>query len=366
MENVKFVELLDELTGEILSPEMSDIRNIIEKYKNCRTIKMGGRIVECPNCKEKMVLYNPCNKRGCPVCGKKNQLQWKENIKCRLLEMGHYHLVIVPPDMYTMIWMYHKHAFISSLFNSINESFKKYQKKKGLQYGMTMVFQSVGEGLSYHPHVHCIITPGGMNDEHEWEDDFSMNYSEILEEVKKSFSCGFLKKLPNDAKKRYRMIDNFTKDEWGWNVTFHQNSGESIVNYLSKSACGTVVNPEKEIEWDRLNREIIYQPTGKKITRLRYEVFMERFFNHIPPKGIVLVRNYGLYSNRHKEELIELKEKFGFEVKKAEEYEEECPKCNTEMKVLYQFSYEDIPEIIKEYLRINKSPPEHECSLETA
>ena len=71
-----------------------------------------------------------------------------------------------------------------------------------------MVFQSVGEGLSYHPHVHCLITPEGMNNNPEWEEDLSMNYSEILEEVKESFSSGFLKKLPNDAKKRYRMINS--------------------------------------------------------------------------------------------------------------------------------------------------------------
>ena len=71
MENKTFVELLYELTVEILSLEITEIREIIEKYKNCSTIKMGVRIVECPNCKEKIVLYYPCNKRGCPVCGKK-------------------------------------------------------------------------------------------------------------------------------------------------------------------------------------------------------------------------------------------------------------------------------------------------------
>ena len=68
----------------------------------------------------------------------------------------------------------------------------------------------------------------------------------------------------------------------------------------------------------------------------------------------ILKAKYGL---KDKSEAIE---------KMAEEYEEECPRCNTEMRVLYQFSYDDIPEIIKEYLRINKSPPEHECSLITA
>ena len=99
-----------------------------------------------------------------------------------------------------------------------------------------MVFQSAGEGISYHPHVHCVITPGGLNENHEWENDLNISYSEILEGVKDKFSSSFLKKLHNDGKNRYRMIDNFTKEEWGWNVSYHQESGETIINYLSTAA----------------------------------------------------------------------------------------------------------------------------------
>ena len=365
MINALISEKLQNLSLEVYMEERYEIINLIDKYTKCHTIEMGGRILECPACKEKMVLYNPCNKRGCPECGEKNQQQWREKVNNRLLDMGHLHLVIVPPEMYSMIWLYHKKDFINSLFTSINDSFKKYQKKKGLQYGMIMVFQSAGEGMSYHPHVHCVITPGGLNEKHEWEDDLSMSYSEIVEGVKESFSRSFLKKLPNDGKNRYRMIDDYTKEEWGWNVSYHQESGETIINYLSQAACGLVCKG-KDLDDDEERREFIYHPKGKKVTRLSYEVFYERFFNHVPPKGCVVVRNYGLYSNRHKDELNKLKEDFGYEVKEIEEYEEECPVCKTGMRVLYQFSYEDLPEIIRKYLQINKSPPQHESILETA
>ena len=103
--------------------KISEINNLLDNYEKCHTIKMGGRIVECPACKEKMVLYNPCNKRGCPECGEKNQQQWREKVNNRLLDMGHLHLVIVPPEMYSMIWLYHKIDFINSLFYSNKRQF---------------------------------------------------------------------------------------------------------------------------------------------------------------------------------------------------------------------------------------------------
>ncbi len=90
--------------------------------------------------------------------------------------------------------------------------------------------------------------------------------------------------------------------------------------------------------------------------------------NHIPEKGSVLIRNYGLYSNRNKKKLEELrnfltKTTEGTRRDPEEEMEEKCPKCGTRMEVVQIFTYDQIPKIIQDYCINNNGPPEHKAVL---
>ncbi|WP_408034000.1 transposase zinc-binding domain-containing protein [Teretinema zuelzerae] len=40
-------------------------RKAVENMHTCRTAARGGRIVQCPNCYTRTVVYNPCNTRLC-------------------------------------------------------------------------------------------------------------------------------------------------------------------------------------------------------------------------------------------------------------------------------------------------------------
>lgn len=351
-----------------------EILRLWAKIRKCRKIENGGRIVYCPTCNNHRVLYHPCNKRGCMKCGPKNQQQWREKHNKKILPIGHYHLVFSVPEIFVYIWLKMKNDLINVFFHLVKESFKEYQKKTGITYGLTMVFQSNGRGLCYKPHMHCLLTPGGTDKNGKWVDDHSIRYTELLEGIKRNIKGCLRKKIRKIEEDALNGMLSLQKEkEWTYYATYHKKTGEQIVNYLSRSACGLVFDVEKEITMDDKTRRITVAQNhlGKEEkTELEFSDFRERYFNHIPPKGSVVVRNYGLYSNRHKEELEKIRK--GILLEKYEEYEknaedefiEECPECHTPLEVQQIFSYEELPRIIKEYNTRFRAPPENNAVLD--
>ena len=99
---------LDTLLSLSQLPEITltaSMAHALENMKKCRTIEKGGRVLYCPDCKTSMVLYNPCNKRGCPICYRKNQLQWQKKASHKILPVTHYHLTFSIPESYTGVWL---------------------------------------------------------------------------------------------------------------------------------------------------------------------------------------------------------------------------------------------------------------------
>ena len=46
---------------------------------------------------------------------------------------------------------------------------KDYFKKKGIEPGITLGLHTFGSKLEFNPHVHMIVTMGGLNKQGEWE-----------------------------------------------------------------------------------------------------------------------------------------------------------------------------------------------------
>ena len=119
-------------------------------------------------------------------------------------------------------------------------------------------------------------------------------------------------------------------------TSIHECSGTNIIKYLAKSRNGVVIDMDQEFTIDDEN--ILFKEIDGGIerqTQLKKTTFIERYLNHIPPEGSVVARYYGLYSNRHKEDLRIAKEQIGScKEEKPELYKELCPKCKKEMVVI--------------------------------
>lgn len=356
--------IFDVINNTAMSSDLmltADQEQSLSNMRTCRTAERGGQILCCPDCGSAMIIYNSCNQRGCPLCYKKNQIIWKNKRQKKLLPIGHYHLVFSIPQAFVLSWLCNKRKVIELLFSCVGAAIKALGEEYGLLLGSVLVFQSHGKGMCYKPHIHCVLTAGGINDKKKWIELGSLQYTKLAikfrEEFYKKITEGIaLEYLPDQKKLDDR--------EWKVHPTMHQKTGKWIIEYLSHSISGVVINMNQDFTINKKNETIRFSEShsGNLIeTVLSNTIFTERYLNHIPPSGAVMIRYYGLYSNLHAEELEairkELAELDTVEEKFVEEKINICPICQGEMIVTITFKPNELPLYIK-YHYVH-GPPEH-------
>jgi len=314
------------LSGQLrLSPEKAQL---LKDYQDCRTVAKGCQIFWCDTCQKAEVIFNPCNKRGCPSCHKKSQLHWGDKTKKRLLRTGHFHLVFSFPQEVTQLWLKDERATVEALFRVVGKAVRKLMKSLGLKMGFILVFQSHGKGMSYKAHIHCLITDGGLDREGNWQSAGVLALAKMTEWVKEGFG-------------EYQ-----NQKGWDIHVSRHSRGGDAVVQYLGSRLSGVVTNI------DGLSREgemVRIQDRGGSVI-LKQAVFVERFFKHIPAKGMVTTRNYGLYSNRQSQDYQRAKSELkGLDHDEVpqEPYKEVCPKCQGELRLVAVWAARSKPDFVR-------------------
>ena len=176
--------ILEEITRVIKSPlfySSSEQRHAIDNMHTCRTAARGGRIVQCTKCSTRTVIFNPCNTRGCPVCSGRNKILWQKKVNKKLLPVSHYHLVFSIPEAFTLTWLRNKKTVAEILFKSASKVIGELRSKTGLLCGSALDFQSHGRGMCYKPHIHCILSDGGVNKDGKWERLGTLQYTEMAD-----------------------------------------------------------------------------------------------------------------------------------------------------------------------------------------
>lgn len=342
--------ILSEITKVINSPNFfvsKDQRRAIENMHTCRTAARGGRVVQCPKCYTRIAIYNPCNTRGCPVCSSRNKVLWKRKVQKKLLPDSHYHLIFCIPQAYTLTWLRNKTKVANSLFKSVSKVIAELRTETGLLLGSVLAFHSHGRGMCYKPHVHCILSAGGINKKGVWERLSTLKYTEMTRRFQQLMFEELLKQIDASGLPDKK---NINEKEWYIFSEYHRDNGKSIAGYLGSTSHGAVIDLTQNFEIADTSISFNETHNGKvRETTLDKRVFVERYLNHIPPSGLVTVRYYGLYSNQHVDELRAIRKTFDID----EETEEEvvidtCPHCQTRMFTVVMFPLNMDPEEIEQ------------------
>jgi len=332
----------------------------LDQMYQCRTPLKGGKVMVCPHCHTIKVLYTPCNHRGCPTCYEKNQIQWKIRLQNKLLNTSHYHLTFSMPQAYVITWLKHKQTITDILFETASTAIKSIEEKQGLLMGSVLVFQSHGKGMSYKPHIHCILTAGGLNDKSEWEELGTIPYTEVQEIFKREAKKALNNRIPKlslpDKNKIY-------EQEWRVHPEMHSGTGKWIAEYLSHSISGVVIDMKQQFTINEEEGTIGFNEIHGGIetqTTLSKKTFAERYLNHIPPSRMVTVRYYSLYSNRHINDFESIKEILPKDTTSLEVINEEelCPVCKTKMLLMQTLKPLEVLDL-KEYGFGDRAPPAH-------
>ncbi len=178
-------------------------------------------------------------------------------------------------------------------------------KRHEIKIGAIIVIQTHGRSGHYNPHLHIIMTNGGINEKAgKWAE---LNYFpyEIIHKkweyhlfrmMKEQVNTGEMKELIEDLWKRYPkgLVANVSKGEV-------PERGKGLAKYLAKYLASPPISVRRIMRYDGKTVTYWYndhESKRKKVETVDVYTFIGRMVQHILSKGFQRIRYYGLQSTK--------------------------------------------------------------------
>ena len=141
---------------------------VMSAIERCRTAALGGHRLRCSDaaCATTRIAYNSCRNRHCPKCQGAAAEQWLADRQRDLLPIEYYHTVFTVPAQIADIAWQNKAVIYDLMFKAAAETLHSIAadpKRLGAKLGITAVLHTWGSAMTHHPHIHCIVTGGGLS-----------------------------------------------------------------------------------------------------------------------------------------------------------------------------------------------------------
>ena len=282
-------------------------KKVISDIQQCRTEAKGGHIYQCERCGKKVYVYHACRNRHCPACHRDQIHQWLEQRTTELLPCDYFHVIVTIPATLHSVFRSHPKRMYSLLMRTSSESVIQLAddpRHLGGRVGILAVLHTWTNNLAYHPHVHMLVTGGGVDNNGRWiscKNKYLVPVKALSKLIRGKFAAR-LKRLDNDL---YRRVDPRTwSKEWVVH-SLHYGKGEPIVlNYLARYVFRIAITNNRIMSMDQRHVTIRYKDRkgGRWLTsRIEGSEFIRRYLQHVLPKGFHKVRYYGIWhkSNTH-------------------------------------------------------------------
>jgi hypothetical protein len=291
----------------------------------CRTAAQGAHVDRCDECGHEQISYNSCRNRHCPKCQAFAKEEWIDRQKQNLVGCRYFHVVFTVPADLRMIFFQNQDVLYGLLFKAASETLLELcanKKYLGAKPGITMVLHTWGQNLSYHPHLHCIVTGGGLTDLGEWKDSRKKFFIPVRvisrkfrgkllyflkQETLQFYGC--LSHL-NDANQFSAFLDKLYHTDWVVYCKPPFGNAQKVIDYLGRYTHRVAISNNRLIEANDgfvAFRWRDYRDGNKQKTmRVAADEFIRRFLSHVLPSGFRKIRHFGLFASRDKKKRLAL------------------------------------------------------------
>lgn len=293
---------------------------------NCKSKELGYHICTCEDCGEEYFGYNSCRKRHCPNCQKNAREKWISNEESYLLVCSYFYVVTTIPSELNEIVMCNQEILYNIIFKATSESiltFAEDPKWLGAKVGITLILHTWGQTMEFHPHIHSIVTGGGLKN-NKWVQSekeylfkvqvlgslYRGNFLSMLKSVHSSIVFpGGMDEL-YDFKKFNKWLEPLYQKTWITYIEPPKGSPENVIEYIGRYVFRVAISNDriKSIDNGLITFEYKDYKDDSKIKEMSItaEEFIRRFLMHVLPSRFTKIKHYGLLSNRNKNKNIEL------------------------------------------------------------
>ena len=175
----------------------------------------------------------------------------------------------------------------------------------GGQVGVLAVLHTWGSTLTYHPHVHCLVTAGGVSPEGQQWLPAREGYLVPVQALSKLFRGLVLDRI----RRQFPEIpwpSSLRQKDWVVHCKPAVQGTEKVLAYLGRYIHRVALTNSRLLALDDGKVTFRYRDsrTGQtKTLTLNAQEFLRRFLQHVLPRGVHKVRYYGLWSPSHRDQL---------------------------------------------------------------
>ncbi len=288
-------------------------RKVLRDVSACRTEVLGGRVDVCASCGDERPVFHSCRNRHCPACQGLSQARWMEGRLERLLPTDYFHVVFtVPDELLAGLALRNREVFFDAMFSAGSQTLLCLgddEKRLGAQLGLTAVLHTWTRDLRFHPHLHCIVTGGGLTrDGARWKStrqDYlfpvrvlsRLFRGKLVAALDAAYRQGRLDVSGLDdsvtpAKAFGRLKDKLFHTEWVSYAKPPFAGAESVYQYLGRYTHRVGLSNHRLLS--ATDEAVTLRTRGDQTATLHPHEFLRRFLLHVLPSGFVKLRHYGL------------------------------------------------------------------------
>jgi hypothetical protein len=310
------------------------VRRAVWAILACRTALLGGHVQACPEGHVERIWYNSCRHRMCPQCAWVQVERWLTKQKARLLACEHYHVIFTMPHELNDLWLANVVMMTQLLFASVHDTLVELlgePKYLGAKPGIIATLHTWSQTLILHPHLHCLVTGGGLSEGGQWvavRNGFLLPMrvvmavfrGKLLAAIRQGLVQGTLQ-LPAGQRRQQveNLLNKLGRAKWNVHIRERYPYGQGVLVYLARYLRGGPIANRRLFACDGQQVVFGYEERAKGpgrqakrgTMRLPLAQFIGRWLLHVPPPGAVLVRCWGLYAHTQGAALVVCRQQLG-------------------------------------------------------
>jgi hypothetical protein len=300
---------------EQLGPER---RRVVRDIQQCRTSALGGHVRVCDRCGREKPFYNSCRNRHCPKCQGLEQARWVEAQQRTLLPVEYFHLVFTVPPALHPFFLRDRRGSYSLLFRAaIGALHAVCRRGLGATPGTIALLHTWSQTLRFHPHIHCIVTGGGLDAAQQRWISAPAGYLVPVRALSRVFRGklleSFERRLRSDPSAPRpplgrRLLREAAAKQWVVYAKPPMAGPQQVLRYLSRYTHRIAIGNERLVALQDGMVTFRYRDRRRgnatRLMTMAARDFVRRFLLHVLPRGFVRVRHFGLQANCRRRQLI--------------------------------------------------------------
>jgi len=277
------------------------VRQNFRKVRMCRTAALGGEVYA--SAAGEKVFYHTCKSKCCPGCGNRGTLLWQREQWATLPDVPFVGFVLTMPGVFWPVFQAHRplQHDLPALGAAVLQQWIWSQYRVRLY--MVVVQHTFGGRLNYNPHLHIMVSAGGLVPaEARWVQSLTFDHEQVMD-LWRSAVCAYLFKAhcngllrPSYLPEEFNdLILRQTQRRWNIHITPQMSKGH-FLRYAGRYIRRLPISQKRILQVTE--QEVVYQVKDTRQSKASRTTVLEEA-HCTPVEFVAILSQHILNRYRH-------------------------------------------------------------------